>query len=563
MTGKVIDGSKRFRADDNGPRAPLSETKVDLRSRLKYAATAKEKLRAATRAPELDRPLLARNLGRMAERAFGDDCKARLLSVFELAFGTSIAESHHKKRKRYVRLRDDPSEESGQPIKTGDYVARGNEYLQLALALANHVKEAGDLTEEERCDLCVLRLIEGSSFDDRFALAERIDAEQRAELQRRLDQVIEKVTLRVDLDWMRNWAQRNPLGITGYTGKMGDISLLDSAEGGWGSKLDVTGNINGTLGNPDLFNKIAPCVRLGYVCSPYYPPGAVTFNVSASSRPAEYEPIRAALHAALFGAEAEDTTEEWYVNLCEHENWISPDVLRQARDPDGDPDYRIWLRRALDLELRFDPAAGRWKLCVLLRMDSYSSEFIFSGRPPFATRPNVSFIESEFIASNDKPDPSDHAPQGYPYPSIQHIHALRIREADFTAADGWKDYEYLAINENGMFHLKGIAEPFLGVEGGFFTLPSDDAFQFVFADAFVDDHSIEYAIDDCAGHPTPAHHNSIAGAILRNLAFAAPEKRIDNLLLQDAKARFEKLSELAGTAKREYEAAITKWDAEA
>jgi len=55
-----------------------------------------------------------------------------------------------------------------------------------------------------------------------------------------------------------------------------------------------------------------------------------------------------------------------------------------------------------------------------------------------------------------------------------------------------------------------------------------------------------------------APRNSISEYILQNLAYAEPEKRIDELLLKDAKEKFRQLKEFADRSSEEYREAIDK-----
>jgi len=217
MAEKVIDARGRFRNDRRGDKAgaqPQPDPEAfwaDLRKRLKYAATAMVKLGTTPRVPPTDRPILARNLGRMIERSLGQDHRARLGPLFAEAFGQEIGESHFKKRKRYVRLRGDDLEPESGELASGTYAAHGQEFLRLAFALKQHMTDFPEHSDDDRLHLCILRLIEGTSLDNRVGTSERHEAEQRAELQRRFDQIVERIESRVDLDGMRASAQRTPV----------------------------------------------------------------------------------------------------------------------------------------------------------------------------------------------------------------------------------------------------------------------------------------------------------------------------------------------------------------
>ncbi|MFC1665395.1 hypothetical protein ACFL17_07175 [Pseudomonadota bacterium] len=141
------------------------------------------------------------------------------------------------------------------------YAANGKDYLRMAFAIAQSSPEASDFTQDDQRMRAIVKLIDGSSFDDRLELSEREDSEQRSELQKRLNQLVDHVTSRVDLDWMRRWSQRTPIGVGGRNGIMSDVSLIPDrpTEHGWGSRFDMQSSFEGNAS----YNRIAPCIRLG------------------------------------------------------------------------------------------------------------------------------------------------------------------------------------------------------------------------------------------------------------------------------------------------------------
>jgi hypothetical protein len=74
----------------------------------------------------------------------------------------------------------------------------------------------------------------------------------------------------------------------------------------------------------------------------------------------------------------------------------------------------------------------------------------------------------------------------------------------------------------------------------------------VFQDLNKYGHEFTAAIKDCKGKYSTARDDSIAGAILRNIAYAADEDRIDNILLADARHKFELVDALKKESEDKY-----------
>ena len=126
----------------------------------KQRQTLSEQLRATSRLPKSDRPIMASNLGRMAARLNEESAISVVKSIFEIAWpGDS---TKWAKRKRLVRI---PGEDLGDPRDYGSYEAAGAPYLHLAHALAKRSslsdKEDALKSEQERF---VAELLWGTSF---------------------------------------------------------------------------------------------------------------------------------------------------------------------------------------------------------------------------------------------------------------------------------------------------------------------------------------------------------------------------------------------------------------
>jgi hypothetical protein len=504
---------------------PPSLNKEQHRQRLKYASKAVESLRAARRVPKADRVVLARNLGQLCEGSLARGQDLNLANIFRAAFGDQIGESHYKKRKRYIRFSREVTGPKSQRDSAPVYAACGNDYLLLAEALAHRLPTKNG-EQDETLSLTYLRLIEGTSFDDRTGIRERHEQEQQVELQSRLEQIVDRLTANVDLDWMREWTQRNHVGLSGRTGEIRDVSLLDS--GGWGPMLNIHEDFEG-----ESENRIAPCLRLASIYSPFMPIGYLPITVSSSDIKATTvdDAVRVAMMKKLGVPAGRD--EDWEYDdgwppLRSHHDWV-----------DNIDELRIWVRRCLDIEIRFHPELDKWKCCLIVR----------------APRDGGWFEADRALFSNfDIYNPEASEPclvyLGMDSESFDNVHASRVGQNG--SAETYAIFHY----EDGV--PETIKDEFLWMDEGTFIIPGKNAFDLAFADTQVSEHKFAYEIETCAGQFTPAPHDSIAGAILRNLAYAPKDKRLDRLLIKDAAARVKLMEDLAKRCKSEYDAAITR-----
>lgn len=543
MSKNVIDASNKFanagNAEANADLRNPTNRLDDTRKQLKHAPKAREKLSTTPRVPKMDRPILARNLGRMVERAFGDGHKSKIPKLFDTAFGLGIGESHFKKRKRYIQL----TEDALSAKNTDSYVAHGKDYLNLALALAQQIAVDLELSNDEREKLSILRLVAGTSYESRTGIAEREESEQRVELQRRLDQVVERVATSVDLDWFRYWTQRNPIGVVGETGVMSKPTLLENAEGSWGRLLDIDEGISWKYEN-----RIAPCLLLGYVDSRVELEGGLQFYVSEKDINSSGE--KAALETGLLAELAKfnlypDEDIGSLPDFTDHPNWT------------GDPLPGLYVRKRLDLEIRFDPTTDRWKSCILLRYSrSENHDALFSIIPHRIKMGSSEWNIQRRIMNIGWSE------------SGESIFAGRISDAPQHPGAENRIYKSIAfscypddfMNQGVDNHDKCVLD-FLDTDQAAFVIPSEKGFKFAFGNVQSRTHQLKYEIETSEGKYSPAPQESVAGAILRNLAYAPEENRIDTLLINDANDRFEKVTELANKVRSDYESGISRLDA--
>lgn len=533
----VIDARGRFSREQPRSVAPARDAAEDLHAkksilqRLREADDVLERLKATVRVPHEDRPIFASNLGRMLERSLGADARKLLPQIFEKAFGALSGESHFKKRKRLIRFDGEGQEPGGQ---NGSYVAYGHDYARLAIEIGRHAAGTAEATQEDPSRAAVLRLIEGSSFDDRRGIAQRYEAEQEAELLRRLSQIVSRIEAAVDLDRLRAWCQRQAIGARcrQFSGELVNVSLLDdTASLGWGSRLDISDDQLGVA----FESRLSPSVRVATLCTRFPEFRVLPLEILPGEISALGERGAAKVaFARAFSVAGEGI--EWLIDTGElpdgsdietigdHPGWISSGSL-----PEGVP--VPWFGREVDLQLRFDPLADRWRLCVCLENRGLHPDHSFWMEP------------SRVFCGDSRRSVINH--------KMEH-------SIEYIVPQSWGDVFICRYGAKFFaFEIDPSLYPLLqdNLSAGTLLLPGKRSLDLLFLrSGSLDEgtHRLQFDIEDCAGHFSPAPHDTIAGALLRNLAYAEPSQRVDNLLLADAKARSKKVWELAEQSESEY-----------
>ena len=142
----------------------MSESTTSNVVRFPSRDVAAEQIREKLGKPRLDKellPRLAENLGRMACKLEPDDPAKGAHRMFDHAFGPSSNQWHQ--RKRWLRLSDDERSDSRH---AKDYTAGGTGYVQLAEAFA---EISGRMSGRERMQV-IFDLVRGTKLDPRGVL---------------------------------------------------------------------------------------------------------------------------------------------------------------------------------------------------------------------------------------------------------------------------------------------------------------------------------------------------------------------------------------------------------
>ena len=102
----------------------------------------------------------------------------------------------------------------------------------------------------------------------------------------------------------------------------------------------------------------------------------------------------------------------------------------------------------------------------------------------------------------------------------------------------------------------------LGMSSGYLVIGGAGATKALFTEIDyhnkVDGSSLELLLDDRWNKPAPADHSTLAGRILRNLAYAPDTDRIDLALLEDARRKQKMREAFVASEARDYDTAIKR-----
>lgn len=210
---------------------------------------------------------------------------------------------------------------------------------------------------------------------------------------------------------------------------------------------------------------------------------------------------------------------------------LSARFQRDGFDPPHDdpwtdqPVETIYARRRLELQLAYDEPTERWCLVVALVHGAGPNVFNREGAyglkrygKPFEPSYNLGW--DEWVVP--------------PCMSVGSLFVQRVAAGRFMA---------FAVQDEDV-----PEEIVLGMESGCLTFPSEPSLEALFTaieDNEVDGHLIDAPLDRFWNRPAPAGNKTLAGMILRNLAYAPDDERYDLRLLADAKAKAKLVADFA------------------
>ena len=486
-----------------------------------------EKLKSAPRKHEWY-PVFARNLGKMALRLDQDKPLNAAKKMFQEAFG-NLADANWRKRKRYLRFeREEASFES-----PGEYVSNNEPYRLLSDAFAK-LHFAGDKDGPRKAHRMLTR---GTSLNP----GATVDASQTDGLSQVLEWMRDlqaKYAADQDIASALSCLNRFPIAPFG----------VDELEGGTiGRTMAAVRRGNGLSIVPAPTSTITKCVNcppqtcwhvgrvlLGYL---YFPQAISSVDLGLSEDECDAM-FRASTEALREPTEAEKEEAELdslhkliseKLNELRIENfWVGDEYYKDAPVPYQlereiyirKPVYLFVAPKGVDLELKLD-IAGEWfgdGPEHVAEFEIANPEVITLGATPEDDRliidrdlgwlffNDLRGVKAQFASSRE----------------LEHEWGLRLVDSDNST------------------HVVG-AGVFRNYPTISYSASVDDA---EMRDALLEGTNQRYAffkpvIWDDLSRLSAVPHGSIAASILRNLAFAPEEKRIDVLLMKDARERLQ------------------------
>lgn len=506
-------------------------------------------LRACPRVLALDRPILARNLGRLAARLNSDRPQAGAKAIYAEA-GESWS-SQWIKRKRFIRL---PDEAAPAVDGEGDYGASGSSYVTLAKAAGKLLADSRDETVRKQHEERAVRgLLLGTSFLPNYqppSLAEQNAASLLVELSARLTERIAGTTRLLELWKLLDSAPFEPA--SSVQKEFQDIAAVPEAlrkilDSDWHPNDDKT-----------LFFSDIGC-STGVWHMPFLNLGTLLLKrkMWVFRIPRRLGKLFSGLGR---GKDPPPELTAWLESLGHVGSWPPPIDYDPLQDfgwslVDVDVIHRVMLQiaesstRDCAVELKIETLNNDWD--TNLPDILYNGPIGGNGQGALRASARMDRVRKEVVkkqcGSLCYPYHGEKAPQlGLSWPwwmesvsdqsSEDDAHDKYIRLViDMAQADG--------VDAAGLDSADGQADEFIG-----YVLPcADEGFaQSAFLSGWVDDPTIAELVLEASDLeffptfavpekiPAPAAQRSIAAAILRNLAGAATHQRIDTMLIERA-----------------------------
>jgi hypothetical protein len=528
---------KKLRERD-GIETRSNKRAVNRHDRLSSAQEALEKLKSREKIPEDDRSSMALNLGKMIADAQKKDCTLTFSRLFKEAFGEERGVSFFKKKDRLICM---PGQKPGKT-----HYSMGLHYLDLLKTLVSYIELPEAKSDEEQLRVAVLRLIEGTSYDYRGGYVDRTSVEYRKAIDKVFDKLVETVESQVNLDWMREWIIDNPLKIEGKTGVASTINLRSEYDLHYGGDALYVGG--------PLDSCLAPCVRIASLYRYHEVQKYICIEVNKDASAVSMRDILDAIEHLISEPGGlkhySEKLSENYEKFLQYKGWqVSP----------GDKYFRdVKVQTLVDVELRYDEDLAKWTPLALLRLTKCNGNAFGDNEDVL---PNVYSRDGKKVFeyfSEEGPESlyavEDTVENGKTSYIVFEAKSFFNTDYLFVSPFPFVDSEDSKWNTGDAMWSDGCG--FCPPESGFYELLL----------AKFDGRDFERNVDCEIDHLDPmdspparyvrAPANTLAYWIMRNMAYAPVEQRLDRLLLKDAKEKYEKLKSFSETIEREYEEAI-------
>ena len=524
--------------EKNESRKPIVLKKPDYA----YAGEVEPRLKECKKFSLEDRESFAKNLGKMIDEVRRTH-DANLRKLFMDAFGQS-ADSLYKKRKSLVTL-------PGEKAEPDKLRSKARDYLSIIDALVPYSKfsTVDDLTSRRTL---LLKFIQGSSYENHTTVSDRMTASFKKEISTQLDKVTEKVLQQVSLDSMYEWYRNHAP---------------------WaGLEFQYAYN-SGTS---------APSVRIGEVFTKVPSCSVLQLEVQFEGVDTESpEEVVRAIQLALLSTYGDNDhlrTREMIdlITKSQAEKDEFTDGLYQEADyfgvnylPKDEDEWTTELdffsvRSYVDLELRYSSDWRSWEPFLFWRTGqgdpvlAGEDELVFEGLRDNATpQPALKIAEEQVETLYAVTD----------FRALKYINqssrslVVELFQVDNFSWESLIDYRFLgAENLISIAELAGDLDDHYGEKLAkrldSLNEVSKNEFMFSSVDEDNNHNLISLLSPPYETRHVPAPSGSFAQLILRNLAYAPAEHRIDNLMLADAQEKYAAFEKLAAEKEAEYRNAI-------
>ena len=506
---------------------------------LSKASDIEENLRLCKKFELSDRVIFSQNLGNLVAIEIKKNPGLTVHKLFKQSFGSS-AESLYKKRKSLITL---PKETMPQGPSRSNLRSKARDYLLILEALSKIKK---DYSQESKLVLkkkLILRLVENSSFDDQRKIKDRVYDEQLTHLKDVLTKIVDRVTDEVDLDyqlvWYENYDPRRGLfcknrnkNLSAPVVEIADIMIKSHTIGGSAKITFTKEEIHIAQGeDKDGIERLIRAKLLKDYSDKSYDDGDELTECARSDYDFQYE--------------------------YENEREYKPINQRFPKLKYDNPTPACYMRSSIFLEIRYDEWSDRWQPVItwktadpdynvrFSRYDHYdryirdwdwdASQLFVKAMDIFSDE-NFNYLRASFNPDDDKDSDvttfnlfwDNSAGAGSSCLSYgDKFRQLTVMDENcLDENDQLETYEFLLNSREYDEELKYEIVPMLVNPGSFTIAPSE----------------------------------SFASIILRNLANASEEDRIDNLLLKDAKQKNKIFKELEKDKKNIYLSAIARFE---
>jgi hypothetical protein len=481
-------------------------------------------------------PIFARNLGDMATHLDPAKPKKAARRMFDEAFGQQAAEANWRKRKRYLRFLG----EEAPFLRDGDYAARNEPYLNLAGTYAKLCLPADRDGLKKACRLLVKGTSLGSSVD-----VSKVDGLTQA--LECLKRVQERCTSDPEIVEAYSYLSRFPIapfaahGIK-ISGDTRDLSIDDLVTTVRGKGLAIvpapTSTISAYIDSANseyrttspnyIHDELQPWyagrLLLGYV---YFPQTISRLKLPVSA--AEFdEKEDAALETASNNMERDEVALNFVREIIskalgekEISNFWPGDEYYSETGPIPDTlKYTIHIRKPVYLLLTHNGEQ------IELMIDISGEQFVGS-----------KYREPEVYRRGQTPEEDEVAmpPVGDGLPGVN---------VWLTSCDGAWDWGFRVLKSEGnVYVIGGPVMRDYDTRSYSATINDKEMRDALFEGGNCASSIFKPVIWDDLTRLSAAPQGSIAGAILRNLAGATEEDRLDTLLLKDVREHLEGIVE--------------------